>query len=75
MKKPLTMASRRTASLFAGPVYAARRWRQRRILRLAEDLVVKAAAVRIVEQAEQLCSLHASNHTDRPAVGYADGDG
>lgn len=58
-----------------GAIHAARVLRRRRILRLAEEQIVRAGAARIVERAELLCALNAPNTADRPSVGYADGDG
>lgn len=56
-------------------IHAVRVLRQRRILRLAEEQIVRAGAARIVERAELLCALNAPNTVERPSVGYADGDG
>jgi hypothetical protein len=58
-----------------GAIHAVRVLRQRRILRLAEEQIVRAGAARIVERAELLCALNAPNTVERPSVGYADGDG
>lgn len=68
-------SARRFVGNVVGFCVAARVWRERRILRLAEEQLIRDGAARIVERAELLCLLHAPNHSDLPSVGYADDDG